>query len=106
MDKILVIAEAGVNHNGSVILAKQLIDVASEAGADFIKFQTFKTELNVSRIAEKADYQKKNTQNEKESQFEMVKKLELTFENFKELKSYCDEKGIGFLSTGFRLSKY
>lgn len=100
-NKIIIIAEAGVNHNGSIDLAKKLIDVAAESGAEFIKFQTFKTELNVSKIAEKADYQKKNTQNEKESQFEMVKKLELTFENFKELKTYCAEKGIGFLSTGF-----
>jgi N,N'-diacetyllegionaminate synthase len=104
MNKIIVIAEAGVNHNGIIRLAKSLIDVAVEAGADFIKFQTFKTELNVSRAAVKADYQKKNTGDEKESQFEMVKKLELSFENFKQLKSFCDNKGIGFLSTGFDYS--
>jgi N,N'-diacetyllegionaminate synthase len=101
--RVLIIAEAGVNHNGNTRFAKSLIEVAAEAGADFIKFQTFKSELNVSRAAVKADYQKKNTGDEKESQFEMVKKLELTFENFKELKSYCDYKGIGFLSTGFDL---
>ncbi len=98
---VIIIAEAGVNHNGSLDLAKRLIDVAVVAGADFVKFQTFKTELNVSKIAVKADYQKKNTGDEKESQYEMVKKLELSFEDFKELKDYCDEKAIGFLSTGF-----
>lgn len=102
-DRVLIIAEAGVNHNGSVDLARKLVDVASEAGADFIKFQTFKTELNVSKTAGKADYQKKNTQDEEESQFEMVKKLELSFEDFAGLKKYCEFKNIGFLSTGFDL---
>jgi N,N'-diacetyllegionaminate synthase len=99
----LIIAEAGVNHNGSLDLAYRLVDAAVKAGADFIKFQTFKTELNVSRKAEKADYQKKNTQNATESQFDMVRKLELSFDDFLKLKAYCDEKGIGFLSTGFDL---
>jgi len=98
---IIVIAEAGVNHNGSILLAKRLIDVAAETGADFIKFQTFKTELNISKTAEKAEYQKKNTGDEKESQFDMAKKLELKFEDFRELHTYCRDKGIGFLSTGF-----
>jgi N,N'-diacetyllegionaminate synthase len=99
--KKIIIAEAGINHNGSTKLAKKLIDVAANAGADFIKFQTFITELNISKKAKKAYYQKKNTQNETESQFEMVKKLELSFENFEELNRYCKNKGIGFLSTGF-----
>ena len=101
MKQTIIIAEAGVNHNGSIDLAKQLIDVACEAGADFVKFQTFKTELNISKTANKAEYQKKNTQNKEESQFDMAKKLELSFDDFRELNSYCKNKGIGFLSTGF-----
>jgi len=101
MPKTIIIAEAGINHNGSLVLAKQLIDIAKDAGADFIKFQTFKTELNISKTAEKATYQKNNSQNKEETQFEMAKKLELSFDNFKELKEYCDNKEICFLSTGF-----
>jgi N-acetylneuraminate synthase/N,N'-diacetyllegionaminate synthase len=100
-NRCLIIAEAGVNHNGSVELAKKLIDTAVESGADYIKFQTFKTELSVSKKVEKANYQKKNTLNENETQFEMVKKLELSFNDFTKLKTYCEEKGIGFLSTAF-----
>jgi len=100
MKKTIIIAEAGVNHNGSIELAKKLIDVAIDAGADYIKFQTFKTELAISKKAKKAEYQQKNTGNN-ESQFEMVKKLELGFEQFKELKEYSEQKGIKFLSTGF-----
>jgi N,N'-diacetyllegionaminate synthase len=99
-DKVVIIAEAGVNHNGDINLAKRLILEAKNAGADFVKFQTFKTELNISRIAPKADYQIDYTGN-KESQFEMVKKLELSFNDFIALKNYCDEVGIEFLSTGF-----
>jgi N-acetylneuraminate synthase/N,N'-diacetyllegionaminate synthase len=98
---VIIIAEAGVNHNGSILLAKQLIDVATEAGVDYIKFQTYVTELNISKIAKKAAYQIKSTQIENETQFEMVKKLELSFEDFIELQKYCNIKNIGFLSTGF-----
>ncbi len=95
-----IIAEAGVNHNGSIELAKKLIDVAVEAGADAVKFQTFKAEKVISKFAQKAEYQKKTTDSQ-ESQLEMVKKLELSFENFVELKKYCDERNIIFLSTPF-----
>lgn len=102
---VIVIAEAGVNHNGEIGLAKKLIDIAKWAGADYIKFQTFISENLVSAIAEKADYQKKTTktQDNKESQLEMLKKLELSKEDFLELKNYCQEKEIGFLSTPFDL---
>lgn len=100
-NKVLVIAEAGVNHNGSFKLAKKLIDSAAKSGADYIKFQTFKTELNISKIAKKADYQIKNTNDTFETQFEMIKKLELSFDEFLKLKLYCDKLNIGFLSTGF-----
>jgi len=98
--KTFIIAEAGVNHNGDINLAKKLIDVAVEAGADAVKFQTFKAENVISVNAPKADYQKKTTAKD-ESQLEMVKKLELSFEDFKELKEYCERKGIMFLSTPF-----
>ena len=100
MNKVFIIAEAGVNHNGDINLAKKLIDVAKEAGADAVKFQTFKAENLVSKSAKKADYQVENTGNN-ESQYEMIKKLELSFDDFIELKKYCDEKGIMFLSTPF-----
>ena len=98
--KVFIIAEAGVNHNGSLDLAYQLIDVAKEAGADAVKFQTFKAENVVSKLADKAEYQKKTTGSDK-SQLEMIKKLELSFEDFVKLKKYCDKKGIMFLSTPF-----
>lgn len=101
MQKVFIIAEAGVNHNGSIDLAKQLIDVAAKANVDAIKFQTFKTELCITKDAVKADYQVQNTQNSSESQFDMVKKLELTEDVHKELISYCKEKDILFLSTAF-----
>jgi N,N'-diacetyllegionaminate synthase len=97
---VFIIAEAGVNHNGSVELAKRLIDVAVDAGADSVKFQTFKAESLVSKSAQKAEYQKKTT-DILESQFEMIKKLELDVETHKELISYCQEKSILFLSTPF-----
>lgn len=100
MDKVLIIAEAGVNHNGSFENAKKMIDIAFDSGADIVKFQTFKAEKTISKFAEKAEYQKENTGNT-ESQLEMVKKLELSFENFKELKEYSEEKGIIFISTPF-----
>ena len=99
-DKIFIIAEAGVNHNGDIDLAYKMIDAAVEAEVDAIKFQTFKSENVVSKFANKAEYQKNNTEIE-ESQLEMVKKLELSFEEFTKLKEYCDEKNIMFLSTGF-----
>jgi len=99
---VLIIAEAGVNHNGSLVLAKQLIDKAVEAGADAVKFQTFKAEEVISQFATKAEYQKK-TSDPVESQLEMVKKLELSFADFEELYSYCEKKGIIFLSTPFDL---
>ncbi|MGI9526130.1 MAG: N-acetylneuraminate synthase [Weeksellaceae bacterium] len=100
MSKVIIIAEAGVNHNGSLEKAKKLIEEAANAGADYVKFQTFKTELSITKNASKAEYQQNNTGGN-ESQFEMVKKLELTFNGFKMLKNYCDELNIGFLSTGF-----
>jgi N,N'-diacetyllegionaminate synthase len=97
---VFIIAEAGVNHNGSIKLAKELIDVAVESGADAVKFQTFKAERLVSKTAEKADYQKKTT-DVSESQFDMIKRLELDLSAHKELLNYCQEKGIMFLSTPF-----
>lgn len=100
MNKVFVIAEAGVNHNGDITLAKQLVDVAVVAGADAVKFQTFKAEKLVCKNAEKADYQKETT-NQAESQLEMLKKLELTEEMHNQLIDYCKEKGILFLSTPF-----
>lgn len=100
--RTFIIAEAGVNHNGSLELAKKLVDIAVESGADVVKFQTFKSEKLVSKSAPKAEYQK-NTTNSNENQFEMIKKLELSYENFKELKEYCDKKNIIFLSSPFDL---
>ncbi|WP_333859919.1 N-acetylneuraminate synthase [Clostridium sp.] len=98
--KSFIIAEAGVNHNGDIEIAKKMIDKALESGVDAIKFQTFISEKVVSKYAEKAEYQNQNT-SKTESQLEMVKKLELSFDNFKELKKYCDFKRIEFLSTAF-----
>ena len=100
MNKVFIIAEAGVNHNGDINLAKKLIDKAVEAGTDAVKFQTFKTENLVSKNAKKAEYQIKNT-GDNESQYEMIKKLELSSEDFIELKKYCEEKEVMFLSTPF-----
>ena len=101
MKKVVIIAEAGLNHNGDIKIAMQLIDSAAAAEADFIKFQTFKTELNISVTSKKADYQVINTNNSEETQFEMVKKLELSFGDFRILKDYCNKRGIEFLSSGF-----
>jgi len=100
MKKVLIIAEAGVNHNGDLNLAKKMIDVAFEAGADIIKFQTAIPELVMSSSAPKAEYQIKNTKIT-ESQLEMSKKIHLPLSDFKELKKYCEEVGIKFLSTAF-----
>jgi N-acetylneuraminate synthase len=98
--KCYIIAEAGVNHNGDIGLAKKLIDAAKEAGADAVKFQTFKAEEVVCQKARKAQYQIDNTGN-LESQYDMIKSLELSYEDFTELKKYADNKGITFLSTPF-----
>jgi len=100
LNKVFIIAEAGVNHNGSLDLARKLIDAAFKAGADAVKFQTYKTEKFISRIAPKAEYQRETT-GDGESQFEMLKKLELGEETFGVLNQYCGEKGIQFLSTPF-----
>lgn len=100
ISKVFIIAEAGVNHNGSLDLAYHLIDVAKDAGADAVKFQTFKAENVVSRLADKAEYQKEST-GSTESQLEMIRKLEISFEDFVKLKKYCDKKEIMFLSTPF-----
>lgn len=99
-NKTFIIAEAGVNHNGDICIAKQLIDAAVNSGADAVKFQTFKAEELVCEKAEKADYQKTNTGNN-ENQLSMLKKLELPQKAFIELKQYCDKRGIMFLSTPF-----
>ena len=96
---VYIIAEAGVNHNGSFDLACRLVDAAREAGVDCIKFQTFKSENLVSRTAQKAEYQKATTGDS--SQQDMLKKLELSFSDFSRLKEYCEKKGICFLSTPF-----
>jgi N,N'-diacetyllegionaminate synthase len=100
MSKIFIIAEAGVNHNGSVDIAKKMIDVAVVAGIDAIKFQTFKAKKLVSIAAPKAQYQIDNT-SVSETQFEMLKKLQLSNDSFRELFRYCQEKGILFLSSPF-----
>ncbi|HJB24198.1 MAG TPA: N-acetylneuraminate synthase [Candidatus Jeotgalibaca pullicola] len=102
MTKVFIIAEAGVNHNGDLTLAKQLIDEGVNAGVDAVKFQTFKAETLVSKNAQKADYQK-NTTDWEESQFEMLKKLELDYEVYEELMTYAQERGVMFLSSAFDL---
>ncbi len=99
---VFIIAEAGVNHNGSIQLAKKLIDAAVRSGADAIKFQTFKADKLVSKTAQKADYQKQTT-NASESQYAMIKKLELSTEAHHELIDYCNQLNILFLSTPFDL---
>lgn len=97
---VLIIAEAGVNHNGSLELAKKMADVAKKAGADIVKYQTAKPELVISRFAPKAEYQKEST-GSGESQLEMVKKIHFGFDAHRELKEYCDQIGIMYLSTPF-----
>jgi N,N'-diacetyllegionaminate synthase len=101
--KTLVIAEAGVNHNGDINLARQLVDAAAEAGADWVKFQTFSADRLVTKNAEKADYQNQTT-DAGESQHAMIRKLELTREMHEILIAYCKSRGIEFFSTGFDLS--
>lgn len=100
MQRTFIIAEAGVNHNGDIGIAKKMIDAASAAGADAVKFQTFKTERIVSINAPKAEYQIENTNNI-ESQYQMLKKLEIDKETHLELMEYCEKKNILFLSTPF-----
>lgn len=100
MEKVVVIAEAGVNHNGSIETAIALVDAAVKAGADIVKFQTFKAERLVSPSALKADYQLANAERE-ESQLEMLKRLELSESDFELLNEYCRSRNIGFLSTAF-----
>ena len=102
-NKVLIIAEAGVNHNGEINLAKQLIDAAVDAGVDYVKFQTFNSKKLVSKFAEKASYQKTNTKDENESQLAMLQKLEMSKEMHFELIDYCRSKNIKFLSTAFDL---
>ena len=101
MNKVIIIAEAGVNHNGSLEKAKLLIDVASEAGVDFVKFQSFKAHKLVSPDAQKADYQKKNIGDDDDNQFQMLRDLELSEKDHNELLKYCNEKNVAFFSTAF-----
>lgn len=101
MNHTLIIAEAGVNHNGSIEMAKQLIDAAAVAGVDYVKFQTFKAEKLVTKDAKQAEYQQRNAA--EDSQYAMLKKLELTPRQHEELITYCMQKGVRFLSTAFDL---
>ena len=103
MRKVIIIAEAGVNHNGDLKKAIELIDIAADAGADYVKFQTFKAEKLVNPTAQKADYQKNNMQGDGDTQFEMLKKLEMGDDWYSQLIERCAEKNIKFLSTGFDL---
>jgi N,N'-diacetyllegionaminate synthase len=98
--QVLIIAEAGVNHNGDLGLARQLIDAAADAGANLVKFQTFNADRQVTRTAIKADYQTQTTDS-KESQYEMLRRLELTADMHKKLIAHCEARNIGFFSTGF-----
>ncbi|MBU1239685.1 N-acetylneuraminate synthase, partial [Myxococcota bacterium] len=99
-DHVFIIAEAGVNHNGDLNRALEMVDVAADAGADAVKFQTFKAEKLVSKTAKKAEYQTKNTGVE-ETQFEMLKKIELRYEDHQLLMERCQARGINFMSTAF-----
>jgi len=101
--RTIIIAEAGVNHNGDLATAFRLVDAAVEAGVDYVKFQTFKADKLVSSKAKKAEYQIENTQNQEESQLEMLQNLELSENDHEELITYCKEKNINFFSTAFDL---
>lgn len=101
MNKVIIIAEAGVNHNGDIQLAKKLIDAAVEAGVDYVKFQTFKADNLVSKTAKKATYQAVNINDGDDSQYSMLKTLELSHENHLTLMAYCSERNIKFFSTAF-----
>ena len=100
--KVFIIAEAGVNHNGDLLIAEKMIEVAHEAGADAIKFQTFRSELLVTKNSKKADYQKASDSSS-DTQYQMLKKLELNRSDFEQLQKLCEKKGIIFLSTPFDL---
>ena len=102
MTKTIIIAEAGVNHNGNIKTAKQLIDIAAEAGVDYVKFQTFQASKLVTKVAARASYQVVNTQN-KDTQYEMLKALELTHDDHLILIEYASKKGVQFFSTAFDL---
>ena len=102
-NKVIIIAEAGVNHNGNIETAKKLIDVAAEAKADYVKFQSFVAEKLVSPKAKKAEYQVKNIGNDDDFQFKMLKKLELSDQDHLDLIDYCKSKSINFFSTAFDL---
>lgn len=102
MRKVLIIAEAGVNHNGDLAMAREMVKAAARAGADYVKFQTAVPELVISTIADKADYQKTTTDAE-ESQLDMCKAIHLPLDDYRELKALCEAEGIGFMSTPFDL---
>jgi sialic acid synthase SpsE len=99
--RTIIIAEAGVNHNGDFDKAKKLVEVAAEAGADYVKFQTFKADKIVSKAAKKADYQSRNINDGDDSQYNMLKKLEMSEQWHFDLIEYAEKLGIKFLSTGF-----
>lgn len=101
MSKVIIIAEAGVNHNGDIQVAKKLIDAAVNAGVDYVKFQTFRADSLVSKSAKKAEYQSVNINDGDDSQYAMLKNLELSHENHLELMAYCAERNIKFFSTAF-----
>ena len=102
MQRVLIVAEAGPNHNGKLKLAYKLVNLAKKSGADFVKFQTSIPEMHISKFAIKAKYQTKNT-GQNQSQLTMAKKLQLSYGEFKKLKKYCQKRKIGFLSTPFDL---
>ena len=102
MKRVIVIAEAGPNHNGKLKLAYKLVDLAKNCGANFVKFQTSVPELHISKFAQKADYQIKNS-SKTENQLEMAKKIILTYKQFQKVKKYCQKRKIEFLSTPFDL---
>ena len=101
MSNTIIIAEAGVNHNGDIVLAKELIDAAAEAGVDYVKFQTFKADKIVSPYAEKADYQSRNSDDNETMQYQMLQKLELSDNDHFELLEHCKNSGLKFLSSAF-----
>ena len=102
MSRVFIIAEAGVNHNGDMALARRLVDAAAQAGADAVKFQTFKAERLASRLAPRAEYQKENLGNEgRQDQVSMLRKLELDAAAHAELITHCKARGIEFMSTPF-----
>ena len=100
-DKVIVIAEAGVNHNGDIKLAKKLIDIAANSGADYVKFQSFKAAKLASKDSKKANYQMLNFNSKDDSQYQMLKKLELSEKDHLTLIDYCNQKKIKFLSSPF-----